>query len=68
MIKYIDDSKTNGIIKLETTIKELKRAMAYLLDVYLFPQTDIDLNTRVILWPYEIGPIFDKNEEVNKEF
>ena len=38
--------------------------MAYLLDVHLFPQEDIDLNTRVLLWPHEIGPIFDINEEV----
>jgi hypothetical protein len=64
MIKYIDDSKTHGIIKLDNKIKDLKKAMAYLLDIHLFPKEDIDLNTRVILWPYEIGPVFDQNEEV----
>jgi dynein heavy chain len=64
MIKYIDDAKTHGIIKLDNKIKELKKAMAYLLDVNLFGQEDVDLNTRVILWPHEIGPVFDQNEEV----
>ena len=41
--------------------------MAYLLDMFLFPQDDIDLNTQVVLWPYEIGPVFDHNEELTAE-
>ena len=64
MVKFIDTAKTTGTVVLGNTIKELKKSMAYLLDVHLFPQEDIDLNTRVLLWPHEIGPIFDRNEEV----
>ncbi len=67
MIKFIDQAKTTGTVVLGNTIKELKRSMAYLLDTHLFPQHDIDLNTRVLLWPHEIGPIFDKNEELTNE-
>ncbi len=67
MIKYIDQAKSHGTIQLSNQIKELKRAMAYLLGVHLFPQEDIDLNAKVILWPHEIGPIFDQNEELTTE-
>jgi hypothetical protein len=67
MVKFIDVSKTTTIVQLETQIKELKQAMAYLLDSHLFPKEDIDLNSQVILWPQEIGPIFDQNEEVIKK-
>ena len=64
MVKFIDQAKTIGTVVLGNIIKDLKKSMAYLLDTHLFPQEDIDLNTKVLLWPYEIGPIFDKNEEV----
>lgn len=64
MVKFIDHAKTTGIVNLGTQIKDLKKAMAYLLDTHLFPHEDIELNTRVLLWPHDIGPIFDKNEEV----
>jgi len=41
--------------------------MAYLLEVHLFDKDDIDLNTKVILWPSDIGPVFDQNEELINE-
>lgn len=64
MAKFIDIAKSTGIVQLGEQIKELKKSMAFLLDIYLFPHEDIELNTRVLLWPHEIGPIFDQNEEV----
>jgi hypothetical protein len=67
MVKFIDHAKTTGVVKLNSEITDLKKAMAYLLDTHLFPQEDIDLNTQVLLWPENIGPIFDKNEELTAE-
>lgn len=64
MVKFIEHAKSVGIVQLGNTIRDLKKSMAYLLDVHLFPVEDIDLNTRVLLWPHDIGPIFDQNEEV----
>lgn len=64
MVKFIEKAKSIGIVQLGNTIRDLKKSMAYLLDVNLFPTEDIELNSRVLLWPYEIGPIFDQNEEV----
>lgn len=64
MVKFIEKAKSIGIVQLGNTIRDLKKSMAYLLDVHLFPTEDIELNSRVLLWPYEIGPIFDQNEEV----
>lgn len=67
MVKYIETTKEDGVIKLETQIKELRRHMAYLLDTHLFDKVDIDLNTEVIMWPTNISPIFDQNEELMNE-
>jgi dynein heavy chain len=65
MVKFIENAKSVGIVNLGNIIRDLKKSMAYLLDVHLFPNEDIELNTRVLLWPQDIGPIFDVNEEVN---
>ena len=62
--KFIDEAKSTGITHLNNQITELKKSMGFLLEAHLFPSEDIDLNSKVLLWPHEIGPIFDKNEEV----
>lgn len=67
MAKFIDIAKTTGIVELGERIKELKKSMAYLLETHLFPAEDIELNTQVLLWPHEIGPIFDINEELTAQ-
>jgi hypothetical protein len=38
--------------------------MEYLLEEYLFSDDDIRLNADTLLWPRNIGPIFDTNDEV----
>jgi len=38
--------------------------MDYLLDCYIFPPEDIELNKKVLTWPKNINPIFDQNDEV----
>lgn len=42
--------------------------MNYLLDIYLFEPEDLTLNATVLLWPQNINPIFDENDEVNIHF
>jgi hypothetical protein len=42
--------------------------MQYLLDVYVFAQEDLDINSDVLTWPKRINPIFDQNDEVSLLF
>ncbi len=67
MAKFIDVAKTEGIMKLNSRIEEVQRQMGFLLDSHIFPQEDLDLNTKVLLWPQDIGPIFDHNDELTAE-
>ena len=39
--------------------------MEYLLEEYLFSEEDIHLNADTLLWPRNIGPVFDANDEVS---
>ncbi|XP_039204061.1 dynein heavy chain 12, axonemal isoform X1 [Crotalus tigris] len=63
-IAFIDKAKTIGIQKLYERIKECQRRMNYLLDIYLFEPEDLTLNATVLLWPQNINPIFDENDEI----
>ncbi|XP_053147136.1 dynein axonemal heavy chain 12 isoform X3 [Hemicordylus capensis] len=63
-IVYIDKAKTIGIQKLYERIKECQRRMNYFLDVHLFEPEDLTLNATVLLWPQNINPIFDENDDI----
>ena len=64
MIAYIEKARIGGIKVLNERITESMRRMNYLLDVYFFTEDHIGLNCTTLLWPSEIKPIFDQNEEV----
>ncbi|XP_055503511.1 dynein axonemal heavy chain 12 [Leucoraja erinacea] len=64
MIDYVNEAKSKGIAALNERIKELHLRLEYLLDVYIFDQTDLDLHVTVLLWPKKIVPIFDENDDL----
>ncbi|XP_015203470.2 dynein axonemal heavy chain 12 isoform X1 [Lepisosteus oculatus] len=64
MIAYVEHTKTKGIQELSSRILEVQRRLNYLLDVYMFTPEDLALNSTVLLWPKNINPVFDLNDEV----
>ncbi|XP_019508320.1 PREDICTED: dynein heavy chain 12, axonemal [Hipposideros armiger] len=64
LISYVEKARTIGIQDLALRIKESKRQLSYFLDVFLFPQEDLILNSTVLMWPWKINPIFDENDEL----
>lgn len=64
MMKFTQEARTSGMVKLNERIKESKDRLAYLIDVYMFPAEDIELNCEVLTWPNRISPVFDENDEV----
>ncbi|XP_039627270.1 dynein heavy chain 12, axonemal [Polypterus senegalus] len=67
IIAYVDRVKRVDIRELNGRITESHRRLNYLVDVHLFSQEDLKLNSTVLLWPEKINPIFDRNEEVIQE-
>ena len=66
MIAYIEKARIGGIQALNARIHESKKKMNYLLDIYFFSQDHIDLNCTVLMWPKNIKPVFDENDEVRR--
>ncbi|XP_046897139.1 dynein axonemal heavy chain 12 [Hypomesus transpacificus] len=64
MIAYISHIKTKGIQELNAKIMETHHRLNYLLDVHIFDQEDLQLNSTVLLCPYNIDPVFELNDEV----
>ncbi|CAF3340145.1 unnamed protein product [Rotaria socialis] len=67
IIKYIDNAKGEKSLRLAQRIKEVQRQMEYYLDEYLFSEDDIRLNADTLLWPTNIGPVFDANDELTQQ-
>uniref|UniRef100_A0A3P8ZCE8 AAA+ ATPase domain-containing protein n=1 Tax=Esox lucius TaxID=8010 RepID=A0A3P8ZCE8_ESOLU len=66
MITYIGHIKTKGIEDITLLIfsQETHHRLNYLLDVYIFDPEDLEFNSTVLLWPQNIVPVFDLNDEV----
>ncbi|XP_075690041.1 dynein axonemal heavy chain 12 [Rhinoderma darwinii] len=63
-IAFVEQAKSKSIVELKTRITECQRRMNYLLDVHLFLPDDIVLNSTVLLWPKNINPVFDENDQL----
>uniref|UniRef100_H3B7G7 Dynein axonemal heavy chain 12 n=1 Tax=Latimeria chalumnae TaxID=7897 RepID=H3B7G7_LATCH len=64
MIAYVEHAKTKGVQELLKRIKKSQYRMNYLLDVYIFTPEDLKLNADSLLWPQNINPAFDQNDEL----
>lgn len=65
--KFIEKARNEGVAQLGTRVSELQRAMGFLLENHIFSKEQIDLNSSVLLWPSEIGPVFDQYDELAQE-
>ncbi|XP_074055006.1 dynein axonemal heavy chain 12 isoform X7 [Macrotis lagotis] len=64
LISYVENARTKGVQELVARIQECQRRMNYFLDVFIFPPEDLELNANVLLWPKNINPIFNENDEL----
>jgi hypothetical protein len=47
--------------------QEAYNRLGYLLDVHVFDQEYLELNSTVFLWPQNILPVFELNDEVSSQ-
>uniref|UniRef100_W5L7L2 Dynein axonemal heavy chain 12 n=1 Tax=Astyanax mexicanus TaxID=7994 RepID=W5L7L2_ASTMX len=64
MIAYISHARTKGLEELHSKIMETHQRFTYLLHVHTFSAEDLELNSKMVLWPQNINPIFDLNNEL----
>ncbi|ESO02212.1 hypothetical protein HELRODRAFT_65497 [Helobdella robusta] len=64
MQKFIEHVRTVEIFKLNQMTKAAFEQIKFLLDHYLFSEEDIALNSLVPVWPANINPVFDANDEI----
>ncbi|KAG9269584.1 dynein heavy chain 12, axonemal [Astyanax mexicanus] len=64
MIAYISHARTKGLEELHSKIMETHQRFTHLLHVHTFSAEDLELNSKMVLWPQNINPIFDLNNEL----
>ena len=52
------------IINCQEEIETSKGHLLYLIDVHIFSEDDIKLNTKTLRWPSNIKPVFEQNTEI----
>ena len=54
----------SDIFSLQDEIENSKKHLLYIIDVHIFSQEDIILNTKTLGWPVKIRPVFEQNTEI----
>ena len=52
------------ILNFQEEIETSKGHLLYLIDVHIFSEDDIKLNTKTLRWPSNIKPVFEQNTEI----
>ncbi len=56
--------KNRKMVTLGEEIERSKKHLLYLIDVHIFSEEDIALNTSALTWPSKIKPVFEQNTEI----
>lgn len=56
--------KNKRMLQLTDEIENSKKHLLYIIDVHIFSQEDIILNTKTLGWPVKIRPVFEQNTEI----
>ena len=62
--EYMLHVKNKRMLQLTDEIENSKKHLLYIIDVHIFSQEDIVLNTKTLGWPVKIRPVFEQNTEI----
>jgi len=62
--EFMLNVKNKQMVKLNDEIDVSKKHLLYLIDVHIFSEEDITLNTQTLAWPSRIRPVFEQNTEI----
>ena len=62
--EYMLHVKNKRMLQLTDEIENSKKHLLYIIDVHIFSQEDIILNTKTLGWPVKIRPVFEQNTEI----
>ncbi len=62
--EFMLNVKNHQMVALQEQIEESKKHLLYLIDVHIFSESDISLNTSTLAWPDRIRPVFEQNTEI----
>ncbi|XP_076341451.1 dynein axonemal heavy chain 12-like [Tachypleus tridentatus] len=56
---YVDEIKDTVVPKLQEKVEASGKRLLYLLDIYMFSSSDLDLNSDVLSWPAKVEPLLN---------
>ena len=66
LIAFMESARTELVRDLWENVQESLKRLSYLLDVHTFSPSEIDVNQTTLMWPSQLSPVFEQNEEVHE--
>ena len=68
LIAFMETARNELVRDLWERVQDSLKKLSYLLDVHGFSSTEMEVNRSTLMWPSQLSPVFEQNEQVNNSF
>ena len=65
LIAFMETARTELVGDLWERVQDSLKRLSYLLDVHSFSSSDMEVNRSTLMWPSQLSPVFEQNEQVH---
>ena len=64
LIAFMEKARNELVRDLWERVQDSLKRLSYLLDVHSFSGSEVEMNSKTLMWPTKLNPVFEKNEQV----
>lgn len=64
LIAFMETARTELVRGLWEGVQDSLKRLNYLIDVHSFSSSEMEVNRTTLMWPAQLNPIFEQNEQV----
>ena len=64
LIAFMETARNELIRELWENVQESLKRLSYLMDVHSSSSSEREVNQTTLMWPSQLNPVFEKNEQV----
>ena len=64
LIAFMETARNELVRDLWERVQESLKRLSYLLDVHGFSTNEMETNSKTLMWPTKLNPVFEQNEQV----
>ena len=64
LIAFMETARNELVRELWENVQESLKRLSYLMDVHSFSSSEMEVNQTTLMWPSQLNPVFEQNEQV----